>query len=186
MPVARMMSGREQHGGHEELAVACRRPVLGRYSWGRMGWKSNIVSQNAVKKKDRAPVPAASSEVGVLFRPAAASVMARGPAARCGSGLRLLRGRMVESYGLTAGRAVSAAVGAIMTMIRCCPMASRARSFQARRPPSRMPPVLPLLQQLQCRDSGFVQSLVADVLEVFLMDLGLVQTNDLTVSLWRP
>ena len=128
--MARMMSGREQHGGHEELAVACRRPVLGRYSWGRMGWKSNIVSQNAVKKKDRAPVPAASSEVGVLFRPAAASVMARGPAARCGSGLRLLRGRMVKSYGLTAGRAVSAAVGAIMTMIRCCPMASRARSFQ--------------------------------------------------------
>jgi hypothetical protein len=31
-------------------------------------------------------------------------------------------------------------------------------SFQARRPATRMPLALPLLQQLQCRDSGFVQS----------------------------
>ena len=31
-------------------------------------------------------------------------------------------------------------------------------SFQARRPPTRMLRGLPLLQQLQCRDSGFVQS----------------------------
>jgi hypothetical protein len=31
-------------------------------------------------------------------------------------------------------------------------------SFQARRPPTRMPLALPLLQQLQCRASGFVQS----------------------------
>jgi hypothetical protein len=30
-----------------------------------------------------------------------------------------------------------------------------AYSFQARRPPTRMPPPLLLLQQLQCRDSGF-------------------------------
>jgi hypothetical protein len=29
-------------------------------------------------------------------------------------------------------------------------------SFEARRPPTRMPRGLPLLQQLQCRDSGFV------------------------------
>jgi hypothetical protein len=29
-------------------------------------------------------------------------------------------------------------------------------SFQARRPPTRMPLALPLLQQLQCRASGFV------------------------------
>ena len=34
-----------------------------------------------------------------------------------------------------------------------------AYSFQARRPPTRMPLPLLLLQQLQCRDSGFVQSL---------------------------
>src|SRR5262249_55801591 len=33
-------------------------------------------------------------------------------------------------------------------------------SFQARRPPTRMPRGLPLLQQLQCRDSGFVQSIL--------------------------
>jgi hypothetical protein len=32
-------------------------------------------------------------------------------------------------------------------------------SFEARRPPTSMPRGLPLLQQLQCRDSGFVQSL---------------------------
>jgi len=31
-------------------------------------------------------------------------------------------------------------------------------SFQARRPPTRMPRGLSLLQQLQWRDSGFVQS----------------------------
>ena len=31
-------------------------------------------------------------------------------------------------------------------------------STHARRPPTRMPRGLPLLQQLQCRDSGFVQS----------------------------
>ena len=31
-------------------------------------------------------------------------------------------------------------------------------SFQARRPPRRMSLALPLLQELQCRDSGFVQS----------------------------
>jgi hypothetical protein len=31
-------------------------------------------------------------------------------------------------------------------------------SFQARRPPTRMPLALSLLQQLQCRASGFVQS----------------------------
>jgi hypothetical protein len=37
-------------------------------------------------------------------------------------------------------------------------------SFQARRPPTRMPRGLPLLQQLQCRDSGFVQSLKSQTL----------------------
>src|SRR5262249_48344121 len=34
-------------------------------------------------------------------------------------------------------------------------------STHARRPPTRMPRGLPLLQQLQCRDSGFVQSQTA-------------------------
>src|SRR5262245_64439870 len=33
--------------------------------------------------------------------------------------------------------------------------------FQPRRPSTRMPRGLPLLQQLQCRDSGFVQSQTA-------------------------
>jgi hypothetical protein len=37
-------------------------------------------------------------------------------------------------------------------------------SFEARRPPTRMPRGLPLLQQLQCRDSGFVQSLESQLL----------------------
>jgi hypothetical protein len=32
--------------------------------------------------------------------------------------------------------------------------------FEARRPPTRMPLALPLLQQLQCRGSGFVQSIL--------------------------
>jgi hypothetical protein len=31
-------------------------------------------------------------------------------------------------------------------------------SLQARRPPTRMPRGFPPVQQLQCRDSGFVQS----------------------------
>src|SRR6516165_4796005 len=37
-------------------------------------------------------------------------------------------------------------------------------SLQARRPPTRMPRGFPPVQQLQCRDSGFVQSLYLLVL----------------------
>jgi len=40
-------------------------------------------------------------------------------------------------------------------------------SFQARRPATRMPLALPLLQQLQCRDSGFVQSRGSSVFRPF-------------------
>ena len=61
----------------------------------------------------------------------------------------------IPGVGVTIATALIAAVGKAETFEHGRDLAA---SFQARRPPSRMPLVLPLLQQLQCRDSGFVQS----------------------------